>query len=303
MHMFKTYAIILFTVVVWGTSFPVIKTVLDTVPVEWLLFVRFTVAAIFVGGIAFTKKHRRPNKKETAQLVLLSFLYPIGYFLFETYGVKYTLPSNAATLIGLIPVMVLILGYLLKMEKITWMKVIGVIFSTFGVYLLVREGDNALHLKGDMLILGGAVVATFMTVVVKKMLLKFSALYITAFQFTLGALFMFPIALSRDTTWVHQLTPSLIISISFLAIICSGVATLGLNYAYSKLSMTQVSVTENLIPVVTLFAQFMLMGLVVSRTQLLAMSIVIGSVLLVQFPGKKKSEASKKKDFGLLLKD
>ncbi|MCK4392221.1 DMT family transporter, partial [Candidatus Bipolaricaulota bacterium] len=94
------YLALFSAMLIWGLSFLAIKDVVKTVPIFTLLFLRFIVAAILLGILGGIQGKLRLPGRELVTLAALSLLSPVGYFLFETFGVSYTQPSHVSVIIA-----------------------------------------------------------------------------------------------------------------------------------------------------------------------------------------------------------
>ena len=86
----RVYGALISAMAIWGLSFLAIKDVIGTIPIFSLLFARFLLATLLLGILAITRKALRLPRRDLLTLAGLSILSPVGYFLFETYGVFHT---------------------------------------------------------------------------------------------------------------------------------------------------------------------------------------------------------------------
>ena len=80
----------------WGSSFVVLKTTLDSVPTLWILAIRFTGAAILM-GLPSIKKLAKIDKRCLASGALMGLALYAAYTL-QTFGLVYTTPGKNAFL-------------------------------------------------------------------------------------------------------------------------------------------------------------------------------------------------------------
>jgi len=100
-------------------------------------------------------------KKSDLWISVLSGVFLGFHFFLWIASLTYTSISSSVVLVTTQPVFVAILGYLFLKERIGYRGVIAIILAIFGTYLIAR-GDlviDSTHLKGDILALGGAVMA------------------------------------------------------------------------------------------------------------------------------------------------
>lgn len=273
-----------FAMLVWGFSFLAIKDVVSHVPVFSLLFLRFSVATILLGVIGGAMRALAVSRRDLAVLAGLALLSPIGYFLFETFGVANTQPSHVSVIIAAIPTVVLIIALSKRQEHATWRKGIGLIVTYAGIFLLVVSGlhEPGARVLGDVLVFGAVMCAAVRTVLIKDVLRRITPLHLTFYQFLFSLLIFGPLAATDNWSWVTTITAMQVSEILFLGILCSAGAFLALHYALTRLSATQVAASASFIPVITLFAEVLLMGTRLSLLKGLGTAIAVAGVLLVQ---------------------
>jgi len=280
----RVYGALAFSMLVWGFSFLAIKNVVEVVPILSLNFVRFTIAALLLGLLGLARRRLVLPKRDLARIAGLTLLSPIGYFLFETYGVSLTLASHASILIAAIPMVVYLIAFARRQEAATWKKTAGILLAFAGVLTIILSapGEQGASLLGDLLILGAVLVAATRTTLVKDVLRRVTPLQLTFYQFAFSLIVFGPLSATEGFAWVHQMTPLLWSQVVFLAVACSAAAFLALHYALSHISAARVSVTANVVPIVTILAEAILLGVSLSSLRILGAGLTIVGVVLTQ---------------------
>jgi len=281
---FRAYAALLSAMLVWGFSFLATKDVIAAVPIFSLLFVRFLLAALLLGAVVWRRRAFRLPKREVWILAGLSALSPVGYFLFETYGVALTQPSHVAVLIATIPIAVYLIAFARRKERMRWQKTVGILIAYLGAILMIGFGqsEEGATLVGDLLVVGAVVCAAARTSLIKDALTRVTPLQLTFYQFLFSLVVFGPLAATDGLSWVSNLTPLTVLEILFLGILCSAVAFLAMHYALSHLAATQVAVSANLVPVVTLLAEATILGSILTLPKVGGTLLVIVGVILTQ---------------------
>ena len=281
---FRAYAALLSSMLVWGFSFLATKHVIAVAPIFSLLFVRFLLAALLLGGVVWHRRAFRLPKRELWILAGLSALSPVGYFLFETYGVALTQPSHVAVLIATIPIAVYLIAFARRQERARWQKTLGISIAYLGAILMIGFGqsEEGATLVGDLLVLGAVVCAAVRTSLIKDALTRVTPLQLTFYQFLFSLVVFGPLAATDGFSWVSNLTPLTVLEILFLGVLCSAAAFLAMHYALSHLAATQVAVSANLVPVVTLLAEATILGSLLTLPKVGGTVLVIVGVILTQ---------------------
>ncbi len=274
--------------IIWGLSFLVTKEIVSYMPVITLLFLRFAIASIVLGVLVAVRGGLRLPRRDLAVLAGLSILSPVGYFLFETFGVANTQPSHVAVIIAAIPTVVFLIACFKRQERATWKKIAGLLIAYGGILLLVLSGlhQPGATVLGDCLVLGAVACAAVRTVLIKDVLRRVTPLQVTFYQFLFSLLFFGPAAAVDSWNWVAAITPSQILGVLFLGVLCSAGSFLALHYALSHLSATQVAASTNFIPIITLLAEMLILGTALGLLKGLGTAAVIGGVMLTQLGGR-----------------
>ncbi len=223
----------------------------------------------------------------------LSILSPVGYFLFETYGVLYTQPSHVAVIIATIPIAVYLIAFARKQERLTWRRSAGILIAYSGILVIIGWGKNeaGASLLGDLLVLGAVLCAASRTTLIKDVLRRVTPLQLTFYQFFFSLFVFGPLALTEGFSWIGQVTPLALLELVFLGVFCSAGAFLFMHYALVHLSATQVAVSANLVPIITLIAEIGILGTMITIPKALGMAITLFGVLLTQMDRSSSTPA------------
>jgi drug/metabolite transporter (DMT)-like permease len=284
-HDARAYGALVGAMAIWGLSFLATKELLPTVPVLSLLFARFAIAAALLAAFGLAQGGRgralRVSRRDLAMLAGLSILSPVGYYLFETYGVAWTQAGHVSVLIATIPIGVYLIAFARRMERVTRRRTLGILLAFGGVILLMdsSSGEAGASLAGDLC-------AAVQTILLKDAVRRVTPLQLTFYQALLSLVVFGPLASIDGFAWVGQLSPAGWVQLLFLAIFCSGVAFLAMNYALVRLPVTSVAVSVNLVPVITLLAEALLLGVRLAPAKLGGAALILLGVLATQLDGQ-----------------
>jgi len=252
---------------IWGFSFLAIKDAVASIPIFPLLFCRFAIATIVLAPIGGLRRALSLPLRDLAILAGLSALSPIGYFIFETYGVAWT-----SVIVATIPIAV----YIIALKR-----TIGILTAYGGILLIIglSRGEGGASVRGDLLVLGAVLCAAVRTTLVKDVLRRVTPLQLTFYQFFFSLFIFGPLAATSGPSWLEGLTLGEIV---FLGVLCSAGAFFAMHYALSHLSATQVAVTANLVPIVTLFAEASLLGIGLTLAKSLGTLLTVAGVIISQ---------------------
>jgi drug/metabolite transporter (DMT)-like permease len=122
----------------WGSTFPLIKDIVATVPVPDFLFVRFTVAALALVAIQ-PRAVARLSPAARRHGVVLGLVYGVAQVL-QTYGLAHTAASVSGFITGMYVVLTPLFGALFLRQRIGASTWAAVALATVGLALLSLDG-------------------------------------------------------------------------------------------------------------------------------------------------------------------
>ena len=284
---FIAFVSLLLAMLIWGSSFIALKAALiDTQPYT-VIFLRMLIASMLF--ILFLNRFFRYKLeiKDIQYLLLLSLFEPVLYFILEVNALRFTSASQAGIVSSTMPLITAILAGLILKELITKKVVVGSLLSMVGVVILSLSAESSQSasnpLLGNLLELGAMVCAAGYTIVAKHLSSKFSALYITASQAFLGALFFLPFFLYEIQK--HSLNISIvsILLILYLGIIVT-VGGYGLyNFALTKIDASKAAVFINLIPIFVVVLGYFILNEKLTMLQIFAAFLIVVGVAISQY--------------------
>ena len=167
----RDYVLILLASVLWGTSFPGSKLTVGTVDPLFLTFARMAIGALV--GMAVLAAMRRLDFRVFRQPLVwaLGAINAIGFEL-QNEGILLTTASKTALLVNVNVVIIPVLMVLFFQERMTRLKVTGILIGTFGVVVVATRLDPASlsggQFAGDVLVFVAGLVWAFYNVGPKR---------------------------------------------------------------------------------------------------------------------------------------
>ncbi len=290
------YGALLGTTLAFGFSFVATKFALRGFEPLLIALLRFSFAGAILFLIWWLRGHReRLSRDELARLAALGFVSLTVYFTFENLGIARTSASDAAILIGAIPIFVSVLSVVVLHERNNGAQWAGIFLSFAGVVALVElgaRGAGGSSLVGNLLVLGASLAAAVYNVAARHLLVTRSALFVTTFQNLFGALFMAPLAAAEAlVAGVRSPTAQAVGAVAYLVLACSVLAYLFLNFGLRFITASRASVFINLTPVVAVAAAYALLGERFTAGQFAAAVVVIAGVWLANRGGRVTATA------------
>lgn len=210
---------------IWGSSFFMMKDIVDVLPPLLLLALRFTGGAVVLALVCWKRW-----KGFTADYLWRGAV--IGGFLWcaytvQTFGIQYTTPSNNAFLTAVYCVLVPFLWWAVMGRKPDRYNILAALLCVAGVGLVSITGEFTIGL-GDSLTLVGAFFYAAHIIAVEKVSQGDKDIYLlTVMQFAFAGLYC----------WVGSLfvgvfpplsayTPGILAQLVYLTVMCTTVALL-----------------------------------------------------------------------------
>lgn len=269
----------------WGTSFIAGKFAYETLDPALVVLFRLIIAGVILFPI--TLRFIKENSKSDVdwkKIALLGFLTYPATFLLQFIGLQYTSASSAATMIGIEPLMVILIGQLFFKEKASltiWL--LGTI-AFIGVFLLVGLSDNEeISLIGCLLVLASTIVVALWLRLSKSVLGNLNPKVYTALSLQLGTLIGLPFMLLLVKDWNINFSYSSIIALLYLGIGCSLFANWAWNKGLSETETNKSGIFLALEPVFGVLFSIILLNDSLSFTSWVGVALVIlsASVCLV----------------------
>jgi drug/metabolite transporter (DMT)-like permease len=282
----KKYWKPLFAVTVWGFSFIATKNALNEVSPIVIVFIRQLLGIVFLTVVAVKNKNSfAVNIKDHKWIFVLAMIASVHLWI-QVTGLQWTSASNTGWIIGITPVFMAILAFIIFKEKMTVQQIIGIVISFFGLLTLISKGDflsiGLINNKGDALVVASSVTWAIYSMMNKKIIIHYSPIMTTLYMFFFVSLILAPFTINeQNINAVFNLSLSGWISILFLGIICSGAAYALWAQTLKEMSATQTGVFLYLEPFVTLFGAWIMLNEHITVLTFLSGITIIGGVVLV----------------------
>jgi drug/metabolite transporter (DMT)-like permease len=279
----------------WSFSFIWFKIAyLGYNPITVVIF-RLTIAALLMTTIAFgLKRLQKPTKKDFWLFVIMSFFEPFLYFIGESYGLLYISSTVAAVIVATIPLISPIAAWFFYREKLKWMNALGLLFSFFGVGLVVLNGSLQFDASpiGVGLEFMAVLAAIAYSVVLRNLVGRYNTITIIAYQNIIGVVFFLPFWLIFEFNdfITRPFHPQAFKAIIFLAVFASTLAFVFFTQSIRQLGITRSNTFINLIPVFVAILSIFILKESLGLQQIVGIGIVVAGLFLAQI--RRKSKAS-----------
>ena len=263
------------------------------VPVDTILFFRYFLAVLILGGwLLLRKESFRIDMHQARRLLVLGLLFTMSSLtLFEAY---HYIPSGVATtIVFLYPVLVAVIMIFLKVYP-TWQVWISIIATFIGVLFLCKyDSSQVLQWKGLALSFASALSYAMFIVVINRSrsvhrisntLLTFYALLTGTVVFAVHSLMVQPSLM----TGIHGVSPWF--NLIGLAVLPTIVSTATLAMSTRIIGATKASVLGVFEPVTAIMVGALAFGEKITVNVIIGIMLSVAAIVfMILSPGKKKN--------------
>ena len=272
----------------YGVTYTFANDVIDggyMQPYGFILF-RVALAAVLFWVFSLWTPKEKIDREDYPKFMITAFFGVALNMLAFFKGLQFTTPINGSVIMVTTPIIVLILSAILLREKITKVKVLGILAGLSGALILsvynqsIRVGDNVL--LGNLLVLVNAISYGYYLILVKKLTNKYHPYTFIKWLFLFGTIFVLPFGYKElvAVNW-SSFTPYIWFSALFV-VVCATFATYLLNpIALRKLSATTVSTFVYVQPIIAGVFAIMMGSDRLSTIKVLAAGLIFLGVYLV----------------------
>ena len=221
----KNYALLgrsalLCTALIWGTSFVVLKSALDSVGTMWVLSIRFSVAAVLL--LSASRRQLRSVSKRCIKGSILMGAALAAAYIVQTYGLYYTTPGKNAFLTATYCVLTPFLAWAVYKRKPGISNIAAAFLCVAGIgFVSLSEGFSDINI-GDMLTLICGIFYSLQIILTENYNDSGEASVISAIQFLTSAVICWIGALIFEQP-PHNVPAEAWLEIGYLSVMCTAV--------------------------------------------------------------------------------
>lgn len=247
-----------------------------------VLFLRFLFAAFILLYIILNKKISL--KLDRKQIVMVIILGLFGYSatalcLFISY--KYVSVGVATNLLYTYPAIVTLMSRFLYNEKLYGRKIISLLLSLVGVFILIEIRNQSFNITGVLFAFGSAIFYSLYVLGVSTDTAKKVNSYVMIFYLSLtSSIIMLLLGVSTSTLDL-RIDFYALICIILLAFISTVVALMSFLRGVRIIGPSRAAILSTLEPIVSIILGFLILRERLSLNMIIGSALVIASVLLL----------------------
>jgi len=283
-----TYLLILLTLVLWASSFPVVRYGLKSATNGGgfspgaLALLRFLVAS--AGALVFLTVTRAglPRKEDLPRLAIAGFFGIALYHSLFNFGEQQVASGAAAAIVAFSPVFTALLSMVLIKDRLPLWGWLGVVCSTIGVIIIgFMDVTGFIFNLYALALLGSAFATATYFVIAKPLLSHYSGMQFTCYSFIAGTipLLVFAPTLLRE---LPSASPSALSAVAYLGLAPALAGYALWNSAMERMSPARMAVFLNISPVFAALIAWLWLAEIPSRLAIIGAIVAIIGVLMVQ---------------------
>jgi drug/metabolite transporter (DMT)-like permease len=285
----------------WGSSYWPVEIAGPHTPSLMLAALRSAPAAVVLLAVLPLLGARLPRGRTAVWSALTGLLMVAVFFYGATEGTVRAGAGNASVLVNTAPFFVLILGRLFLGERVSWIRVGGLVAGFCGVVVMVSSqlgaGGDAVDLQvGFAVALSASVAWAVGTLAVKRLVAADPGLDLvgfTAIQYVAGGLLLAAIEFAVDGTGGTDWSAAALWGpIAYLVLGTSALASITYFAALKRLPATRTAAALFLVPLVAVLVEIG-RGRSPSAVVLMGMALTIVGVALVNSTRKQLDSLAK----------
>jgi drug/metabolite transporter (DMT)-like permease len=290
----KLYLALFCVAFFWGTTFLGIRIGIETIPPFLLAGIRNLISGFIIFFyLLFQRKLEPVNPRQFLRVFILAIMMIVLANGLTTYSEKYITSGLASLISTLSPFFVLILNLILGNEKLSVKTTLGIVLGMFGIFLIYQNSLSDLlnpeYRQGVFAILIAVLMWAIGTIITKKgsensltMLMNVSVQMIIAGVILTAIQFILTPTISTENWSLRS-----VLAMVYLAVFGSVIGYVSYSYLITQMSSTKVSVLSYVNVVVALFLGWLILDETITSRIIIAASLIIGGVFIVNYKKAK----------------
>jgi drug/metabolite transporter (DMT)-like permease len=295
-RMYTGIALAVLATLIWAGNFVIARGVVKDISPVSLAFFRWVTACIIMFPLAY-KAFLREWPMVRSHPWYFFWIGLTGVTLFNTlvYVAGHYSPAINLALIGTTsaPIFAIIFAAIFLKEKISFLRVLGLLICIAGIFLLLSNGSvtrliNFRFAEGDWWVLAGALCFAIYNTMVKRKPANMSPANFLFVAFAAGTILLTPayitdIFLTKPIQW----NMNLVLIILYLGAGTSVIAFLCWNASIARLGAGRTALFGNLIPVFSAIEAVILLGERITKIHIISGLLVISGLITANIMSAK----------------
>lgn len=261
---------------IWGSTFAITKSALESVSPFLYTSIRFSCAALLLGAISY-RQVLSISRSVLLKGGILGMLLFVGFAL-QTQGLQFTTASKSAYITGLLVVLTPICQILIERRPPKFGNMIGVLLVTAGLYFLTSPRGSEFN-TGDMLTLGCAICFALYIVYLDIFSKDHDAVHLTFAQFAVCATAgLICFLLFEEKRWIPG--ASLYAALAYLSVFATVIALFVQTKYQKETTPTRAAIIFAVEPVFAAVFAYFVLGEILGTLGIMGGGLIIAGVVV-----------------------
>ena len=255
-----TFLSYLFTIILWGSAFPMIKIALNDFSAESLSAFRLILATIILLPFVIIKKLPTPELRDIPVIFILGFCGFVIYHTALNFGETLISAGISGILVSTTPIFSSALAYIFLKEhfsKWNWLSAL-VAFIGISIISISKDDYTTINVLGVFIILLASFSESLYFTFQKKYIEKYGFIAFTLYTIMASSPFML-IFIPEIINDIHGATFTSIVSVLYLAIFPTIIPYVLLAYIVKSVGVSDATMSLYLTPIVSLLLSYLLL--------------------------------------------
>ncbi|HDI4379367.1 TPA: DMT family transporter [Staphylococcus aureus] len=256
-----TFLSYLFTIILWGSAFPMIKIALNDFSAESLSAFRLILATIILLPFVIIKKLPTPELRDIPVIFILGFCGFVIYHTALNFGETLISAGISGILVSTTPIFSSALAYIFLKEhfsKWNWLSSL-VAFIGISIISISKDDYTTINVLGVFIILLASFSESLYFTFQKKYIEKYGFIAFTLYTIMASSPFML-IFIPEIINDIHGATFTSIVSVLYLAIFPTIIPYVLLAYIVKSVGVSDATMSLYLTPIVSLLLSYLLLA-------------------------------------------
>ncbi|GBV19688.1 putative amino-acid metabolite efflux pump [Staphylococcus aureus] len=255
-----TFLSYLFTIILWGSAFPMIKIALNDFSAESFSAFRLILATIILLPFVIIKKLPTPELRDIPVIFILGFCGFVIYHTALNFGETLISAGISGILVSTTPIFSSALAYIFLKEhfsKWNWLSSL-VAFIGISIISISKDDYTTINVLGVFIILLASFSESLYFTFQKKYIEKYGFIAFTLYTIMASSPFML-IFIPEIINDIHGATFTSIVSVLYLAIFPTIIPYVLLAYIVKSVGVSDATMSLYLTPIVSLLLSYLLL--------------------------------------------
>ena len=280
----KYHIVAFLTVAVWGTTFVwTTLLIINGLSPAQIFTLRFIIAYVLLTGFSLWRGRHKwlsDNWRDELTMMALGLTGGSMYFLTENESLRFTTATNTSLIVCSCPLFaMLIIALFYKSERFSRLQALGSLLALIGMAAVVLNGHFVLHLSplGDTLAFSACICWALYTLLMKPVMGRYPAMFITRKVFFYGILTILPyyIFVPDMPSLDVLMRPEVALNLLFLGSVASMLCYLTWSWCMKGLGAVICTNWVYVNPITTIIAAWLILD------EQITVYFLIGSILII----------------------